>query len=133
MRALARGEYWVGVRANHIDLGQPHSGAVPIPVAVELAEISGSETYIHARHAEMTLIACVEGVHSYSLGEIVHFYLDPSRLFVFSEAGKLVAVPDDVAGDRSAGCWRRSNSRALRIATFGCRRGPRTTPCNAWI
>ena len=104
MRALAQGDYWVGLRANHIDLAQPHAGTVPIPVAVELAEISGSETYIHARHADMTLIACVEGVHTYSLGEAIDFYLDPSRLFVFSETGKLAAVPDSAAADdRRAG------------------------------
>jgi glycerol transport system ATP-binding protein len=100
MRALAPGDYRVGVRANHIDLAQPHSGAVAIPVAVELAEISGSETYLHARHADITLVACVEGVHSYGLGETIQFYLDPNQLFVFSGAGKLVAVPASAAGDR---------------------------------
>ena len=36
-----------------------------IPVAVELAEINGSETYIHARHGELAMDrAQVEGVHS---------------------------------------------------------------------
>ena len=103
MRALAPGDYRVGVRANHIELAQPRPGAVPIPVEVELAEISGSETYIHARHADMTMIALVEGVHLYGLGEAIRFYLDPDRLFVFSEAGKLVAVPEGVADDRRVG------------------------------
>jgi glycerol transport system ATP-binding protein len=103
MRALPPGDYRVGVRANHIELAQPHPGAVPIPVTVELAEISGSETYIHARHADMTMVALVEGVHGYGLGESIQFYLDPNRLFVFSEAGKLMAVPDGIADDRRAG------------------------------
>ena len=100
MRALAPGDYRVGVRANHIDLAQPHHGAVPIPVAVELAEINGSETYIHAQHGDITMIALVEGVHGYRLGEAIQFYLDPNRLFVFSDAGDLVAVPEGVAEDR---------------------------------
>jgi glycerol transport system ATP-binding protein len=102
MRALAPGDYRVGVRANHIDLAQPHHG-VPIPVTVELAEINGSETYIHAQHSDMTMIALVEGVHGYRLGEAIQFYLDPNRLFVFSDAGDLVAVPEGVADDRRTG------------------------------
>ena len=73
--------------------GQPHrpraapcTAPSPIPVAVELAEISGSETYIHARHARHDDgCACVEGVHGYGLGETIRFYLDPNRLFVFDE------------------------------------------------
>ena len=103
MRALAPGDYRLGVRANHIDLAQPHHGAVAIPVTVELAEISGSETYIHAGHGAMTMIALVEGVHGYRLGEAIQFCLDPNRLFVFSDAGKLVAVPVGVADDRRIG------------------------------
>jgi len=103
MRALAPGDYRVGVRANHIDVARPHPGAVPIPVTVELAEISGSETYVHARHGDMTLVALLEGVHGYGLGEAIQFYLDPNRLFVFNDAGNLVAVPGDVADERRAG------------------------------
>ena len=103
MRTLAQGHYWAGVRANHIGLAQPRAGAAPIPVAVELAEISGSETYIHARHADMTMIALVEGVHGYDLGKAIQFYLDPNRLFVFGETGKLVAAPDGAAEERRAG------------------------------
>ena len=103
MRALAPGDYRVGVRANHIDLAQPHQDAAPIPVTVELAEIDGSETYIHARHGDMAMVALVDGVCGYRLGEAIQFYLDPNRLFVFDNAGNLVAVPEGVADDRRDG------------------------------
>jgi glycerol transport system ATP-binding protein len=70
---------------------------------VELAEINGSETYIHARHGDMPIVAQVEGVHGYQIGEAIRFYLDPDRLFVFDSAGSLVAVPDHAAEAERAG------------------------------
>lgn len=94
MRSLPPGDYRVGVRANHVDVvARTEHGGI-IPATVELAEISGSETYIHARHGDFTLVALVEGVHEYSLGETVNLYLDPRRLFVFNSTGELVAAPE---------------------------------------
>ncbi len=102
MRALPEGEYRVGVRPNHINLNRQRDDSVAIPVAVALAEVNGSETYIHGQHGELTMIASVEGIHSFDLGEAIQFYLDPNRLFVFDDAGKLVAVPDQVAAGEEA-------------------------------
>ena len=93
MRSLSPGDYRVGVRANQIDVVNRSSNAVAIEAKVELAEINGSETYIHARHGDFTMIALLEGVHQYALGQAVTLHLDPDRLFVFDGAGKLAAGP----------------------------------------
>jgi glycerol transport system ATP-binding protein len=93
MRSLPAGEYRVGIRANHVNVNAALPGAAAIPANVELAEISGSETFIHARHGELTLIARFAGVHEYQLGAHLTLYFDPARLFVFDTAGKLVAAP----------------------------------------
>lgn len=66
---------------------------MPIRAYVELAEISGSETYLHVRYEGMLLVAQEDGVHGHAIGEIVTLYADPARLFVFDTHGSLVAAP----------------------------------------
>ena len=93
MRALAPGDYRVGLRANQIDVA-PRSGNLgTLRATVEMAEINGSETYIHARHGDFTLIASLEGVREFALNESVSLHFDPNRLFVFDAAGALAAGP----------------------------------------
>jgi glycerol transport system ATP-binding protein len=97
MRALPPGNYCVGVRAGHIGLlGHDEYGCL-IPAKVELAEINGSETYVHAGHGDFQMIAVLQGVHEFGLGDEISLYLDPCRLFVFDGAGDLVAAPGDSA------------------------------------
>ena len=101
MRGLPDGDYRVGVRPNHITLDRSRADSVAVPVTVELSEVNGSETYIHGQHGELTMIASVEGIHGFDLGEAIQFYLDPNRLFVFDGSGKLVAVPEAVAAEEA--------------------------------
>jgi len=91
MRDLPAGPYRIGIRANHVDIDASRPGSAAIPSTVELAEISGSETFVHARHGELTLVARFTGVHEYQLAAPVTLYFDPARLFVFDTAGRLVA------------------------------------------
>jgi glycerol transport system ATP-binding protein len=99
MRALPSGSYRIGVRANHANL-QPLSGRdLRIPARVELAEISGSETYVHTRLESPTppgerVVAQLEGVHSVQLHEAVTLHLNPNRLFAFDSSGELAAAPE---------------------------------------
>ena len=102
MRALPPGDYRVGVRADHIGLtGHAEHGCL-IPAKVELAEINGSETYVHAGHGDFKMIALLQGVHEFGLGDEIKLYLDPRRLFVFDTAGNLVAAPAENAGGTGA-------------------------------
>ena len=93
MRALPPGEYRLGVRANHVGLDATAAGEVGLPATVELAEISGSETFLHVRHHSLVVVAQVAGVHGVELGRTVTLALDPRRLFVFDAAGRLAAAP----------------------------------------
>jgi glycerol transport system ATP-binding protein len=93
MRKLPPGSYRLGVRANHVALEPIAVVALAIPCVVELSEISGSETFVHARHGEMSLVVQREGVHAYALGQAVTLYVDPARLFAFDAGGALVAAP----------------------------------------
>ncbi len=98
MLALKNGDYRIGVRANHVTF-MPLSGEdVTIPAKVELADISGSETFVHLRHRQQAdrfrIVAQLAGVHMYEPGQEVTIYLNPKRLYAFDHTGKLAAAPE---------------------------------------
>jgi glycerol transport system ATP-binding protein len=97
MSNLQPGRYRLGVRPNHVTL-ETGAGGVPIDAAVDLAEISGSETYLHLRHGDLAFIGQVKGVHAFELGVPARVWLDRARLFAFDADGRLVAAPADGAG-----------------------------------
>ena len=66
---------------------------VAIPAAVSLAEISGSETYVHADTPVGPLVAQLPGVHRFGLGEALALRVDARDLYVFDAAGRLAAAP----------------------------------------
>lgn len=96
---LPAGSYIVGVRANHLYVNAPGDGAVAMQGQVELAEITGSETFVHLRYNAVSLVMQEDGVHNLPLGETVAFYLDPARLYLFDADGRLLAAP---AGDTTS-------------------------------
>jgi glycerol transport system ATP-binding protein len=100
MKDLPAGRYSIGARANHIFL-EPQAGAsIALQVAVELSEISGSETFVHLRHNGLSLVVQRAGVHRYELGQAVTLFIDPNRLFAFDADGKLAAAPRRTQGGR---------------------------------
>ncbi|HYO68387.1 MAG TPA: TOBE domain-containing protein, partial [Archangium sp.] len=93
LRGLAPGRYRLGVRAHHVRLSPGGPGDVRIPAHVEVEEVSGSETLVHAAHGGLALTAQVEGVHRHPYGAPLELVVPPSRMFVFSPEGRLVAAP----------------------------------------
>ena len=98
------GEYWLGVRANHAGLSQNNAGDLQLAAQVDLAELSGSETYLHTTLAGAASageggaktahsVAQLPGIHSVTPGEGVTLHIDPRRMFAFDMAGALVAAP----------------------------------------
>ena len=96
LAGLAPGRYRFGIRAGHLFLA-PGEGLHRLDAAVQLAEISGSETFIHIAAGPVTLVVQEEGVHGSRLGETISVYIDPLRLFVFDASDRLVAAPGDVS------------------------------------
>jgi glycerol transport system ATP-binding protein len=96
---LAAGDYTFGVRASHLTLTRSNGHEVTVPAAVELSEISGSETFIHAEHGETRLVVQEEGVHAHEMGSTVDLFLDPARVFAFAaDTGALAAAPTPQVG-----------------------------------
>ncbi|MFM2399999.1 MAG: hypothetical protein RL341_2156, partial [Pseudomonadota bacterium] len=60
---------------------------------VELAEISGSDTFVHVATVIGELVAQFTGVHFFELGQNVTLYVNPAQFFVFEESGALLLAP----------------------------------------
>ncbi len=93
MSALDEGEYRFGVRANFLNVTRRSERDVEIEGDVELAEISGSETFIHVAHHGVSWVAQEEGVHSFGLGETIRIFIDPNHVYAFDHGGRLAACP----------------------------------------
>ena len=93
LAGLAAGPCTVGVRPGHLRLGAAGPGEASVTAPVELAEISGSETYVHFHFGGRPWVAQQPGVQKYPLGEPVTVALDPARIYVFDPAGRLAAAP----------------------------------------
>ena len=85
-------KFTVGIRASALKV---HAGAGDVALAgnVELAEISGSNTFLHVATAVGELVAQVTGVHHFDLGEQVTLYVHPTQVYVFDALGMLLIAP----------------------------------------
>jgi len=82
----------LGVRAGALRV-QQRPGDLALPGRVELAEISGSDTFVHVHTALGELVAQLTGVHVFALGEAITLYLNPAQAYVFGADGKLLVAP----------------------------------------
>lgn len=93
LKPLSSGNYVVGIRSNHLYLNPQNGKDVMLESRVELAEINGSETFIHAEYESKKLVLQEVGIYSKKINSKVMIYIDPANLFVFSESGTLILSP----------------------------------------
>jgi glycerol transport system ATP-binding protein len=93
----AAGALTLGVRAAALRV-QQRPGDVALKGTVELAEISGSDTFVHASTPVGELVAQLTGVHFFQLGAPITLYLSPRQAYVFDGAGALLVAPDHAGG-----------------------------------
>jgi glycerol transport system ATP-binding protein len=86
------GALTVGVRAGALGVHQ-RANDLALPGVVELAEISGSDTFVHVKTAIGEVVAQLTGVHVFELGSPVTLYLDPGQAYVFGADGNLLVAP----------------------------------------
>jgi glycerol transport system ATP-binding protein len=84
--------FTAGVRGSALRV-TAREGDVALPGKVELAEISGSDTFVHVATAVGELVAQLTGVHYFDLGALVTLYLDPAQVYVFDADGALLLAP----------------------------------------
>lgn len=87
----------VGLRASALHV-RANDGDAAVPGQVELAEISGSDTFVHVHTRMGELVAQLTGVHYFDLGAPLTLYFDPAQAYVFDSEGLLVRSPKRGAG-----------------------------------
>jgi glycerol transport system ATP-binding protein len=85
------GEYMVGFRAHHLSLEPTGADAIAIPAIVSVAEITGSESYLHLDAGEHRFVSLIPGVRRLEPGSSITVHVDPRHLFLFDAAGRLAA------------------------------------------
>lgn len=83
----------LGLRAHSLHLAPQSATDRAIPVVIDLAEIGGSESFIHAHSGANHLVAQLDGVHDLALGTSCAMYCQPDALFVFGGDGALLSAP----------------------------------------
>ena len=82
----------VGLRGAALRVVARDGDAV-LPGTVELAEISGSDTFVHVATPVGEMVAQLTGVHYFELGASLTLYVDPAQAYVFDAAGALLCAP----------------------------------------
>ena len=86
------GALTIGMRASALrTAAQP--GDVALSGKVELAEISGTDTFVHFQTSLGELVAQLTGVHHFDLGAPVTFYFSPAQVYAFDAQGLLLQAP----------------------------------------
>ena len=91
--ALPDGTYTIGFRPNHLYLARPHADAIAVNATVAIAEITGSESFIHVDFAGERWVTLAHGVHDLAIGQPIEIYLDPARFFIFDAFGATASAP----------------------------------------
>ncbi|MDD1783158.1 ABC transporter ATP-binding protein [Enterovibrio sp. ZSDZ35] len=87
---LSEGSYQFGIRPNHLSLVPRNDDDLELVVDVELAEISGSETFLHVRNRDINMVLHLPGVHDYDVDEKISIYVPTHKLYVFDHQKKLI-------------------------------------------
>jgi glycerol transport system ATP-binding protein len=83
----------IGVRASALRV-HARPGDLALPGVVELAEISGSDTFVHVDTPVGEVVAQLTGVHQFELGQALTLYMNPGHLHVFDATGALLVAPE---------------------------------------
>ncbi|MFT6408175.1 MAG: glycerol transport system ATP-binding protein [Arenicella sp.] len=92
----------LGIRPEHVTLSASQDSDLALDLMVDVAEISGSETFLHMRKQDgrqQELIARLRGVHQHQSGDLVTAYFPQSKLFRFDADGNTL---DTVVNSSSA-------------------------------
>lgn len=93
-QAAQHQEIILGLRAHSLRLAPLYADDFAVSAEVDLAEISGSETYVHLHRERIALVAQLPGVHNLELSQHCNVYCRPDDLFVFGVDGALLFAPN---------------------------------------
>ncbi|HBD38840.1 MAG TPA: ABC transporter, partial [Cupriavidus sp.] len=86
------GPVTVGVRAGALRLDAVPQ-AVAVPGRVALAELSGSDTFVHVDTPAGNLVAQLTGVRDLELGAQLSLHIEPAQIYLFNADGDRIHAP----------------------------------------
>ncbi len=89
---LADGDYTMAFRADIVSLHAAWPQSLTFAGEISVAEISGSESFVHVTSPRGTFVCVEAGVSTLQPGQSVDMHVDAARVFVFDSAGALVAA-----------------------------------------
>ncbi|WDP83772.1 MAG: ABC transporter ATP-binding protein [Desulfobacter sp.] len=84
LKQLTPGSYILGIRSNNLFLKAQDPGDLQLTARVKLAEINGSETFIHVDCSGERLVVQEVGIVSLKIGSNTLVFMNPANFFVFS-------------------------------------------------
>jgi len=99
VRAAGVNEFLLALRPHQLHSEPGGCRSLTLQGTVELAEISGSDTYLHVHTAGGDVVAQWRGIHPLSLGSRAHLFLDPREFFGFTCEGAALFAPTAAAGE----------------------------------
>ncbi len=94
---LPDGAYTLAFRPHHLSLTRTGPDAVPVQATVSVAEITGSESFVHLDCLGQRWIALAHGVREFAVGAQVEVFIQPQRCFVFGADTRLASAPAYIA------------------------------------
>jgi len=82
----------LGLRASAVRVKR-RPGDTAFAGRVELAEISGSDTFLHLTTAAGNVVAQLTGVHYFDLGVAMEVFVNSAQMYVFDAQGALLLAP----------------------------------------
>jgi glycerol transport system ATP-binding protein len=89
---LADGNYTLAFRADVVSLKAAWPQSISFAGKVAVAEISGSESFVHVASILGTFVCVEAGVSTLQPGQAIGLHVDATRIFVFDRTGALVAT-----------------------------------------
>ena len=99
VRAAGVNEFLLALRPHQLHSEPGGCRSLTLQGTVELAEISGSDTYLHVHTAGGDVVAQWRGIHPLALGSRAHLFLDPREFFGFTCEGTALFAPAAAAGE----------------------------------
>ncbi|GAC27246.1 ABC transporter ATP-binding protein [Brumicola pallidula] len=94
---LRKGQYTFGIKPSHLSLLPSHDDDFEFSMHVELAEISGAETFLHIANRHLNFLVHLPGVHAYKIDAPIKIYLPILKMFVFDETKHAIMFPINVS------------------------------------
>ena len=94
LKDLKPGTYKFGIRSHNFSICRATDDDIEIESVVDLAEINGSQTFVHFHYRDRSLVLEAEGVHPHKVGSPIRVYAQPRNFYVFDDAGGLTMAPE---------------------------------------